>query len=150
MISSDFLATSGRTEPHSGIDIRCTTGAGYIHGEPIRNASEGTVEFVGETRSAGFHVIVTSTSVAINTPERNNLTLRYLHMDSWGDYPLVRQNQIITAGAIIGHVGRTGQVNSRGHLHFDVNTGGHHTSQGIDRSYFLNPRMFFPNVTFTN
>ncbi len=86
---------------HTGIDFR----AGY--GTPIRAVLPGRVLYAGNSRDwAGNHVAV---------QHADGTTTMYAHMSSMA----VSAGQVVTAGAVIGHVGATGRAFGA-HLHFEL------------------------------
>jgi murein DD-endopeptidase MepM/ murein hydrolase activator NlpD len=89
---------------HTGIDINGNKG------DPVRSAQDGQVLFSGWLRGYGQVIII---------DHGNSLTTVYAHLSS----ALVRENQSIKMGQVIGRVGNTG-VATGSHLHFEVRVNG--------------------------
>ena len=127
-------------------------------GVPLIAVTGGTVIRVSTNRNApeGYSISIQST---LRDPVTNELLIfTYSHMR---DRPLLVQWQTVTRGQMVGRVGNTGDVQSTGHLHFEVsNSGGVWTPQGpanaslnlrtwYRASYRVNPIFFYPIGTFT-
>ncbi len=103
-VYNDIVITSRfgrrRRGPHRGLDIDLITG------DSVRSVLPGKVRFVGYSRGHGKTVVVR---------HANEIETVYAHLS---DY-LVKTNDIISEGQILGLGGNTG--NSRGsHLHLEV------------------------------
>ena len=89
---------------HRGVDIKAPRGA------PIRAAATGTVVFSGRQSSYGR---------VIKIAHANGLSTIYAHNSA----NFVKAGDRVTAGALIGAVGRTGHATTS-HLHFEIHRGG--------------------------
>jgi murein DD-endopeptidase MepM/ murein hydrolase activator NlpD len=89
---------------HRGLDIKAPRGA------PIRAAAAGTVVFSGRQSSYGR---------VIKIAHANGLSTIYAHNSA----NFVKAGDRVTAGALIGAVGRTGHATTS-HLHFEIRRGG--------------------------
>jgi len=89
---------------HTGIDIDGNKG------DPVRSAQDGQVLFSGWLRGYGQVIII---------DHGNSLTTVYAHLSS----AIVRENQSVKMGQVIGRVGSTG-VATGSHLHFEVRVNG--------------------------
>jgi murein DD-endopeptidase MepM/ murein hydrolase activator NlpD len=85
---------------HRGVDIKAPRGA------PIRAAATGTVVFSGRQSSYGR---------VIKIAHANGLSTIYAHNST----NFVKAGDRVTAGALIGAVGRTGHATTN-HLHFEI------------------------------
>lgn len=102
-ITSGFGRRWGRH--HNGIDIDLETG------DEVRTAFEGKVRCAQYSSSYGYLVVIR---------HYNGLETFYAHLSSL----LVRPNDIVTAGTVIGLGGTTGR-STGSHLHFEVRYKGH-------------------------
>lgn len=96
---------------HEGIDIFAKRGT------PIRSTTDGIILYVGDN-SLGGHV------VEILGPgfERHY----YAHLDRFAD---VRAGDAVTAGALLGYVGNTGDaIGTPTHLHYGIYSGVRHAN----------------------
>jgi len=100
-----FLPLYTDESPHRGIDYGCPMGT------PILASSDGVVTFIGRLKEGYGNYII------ISHPE--NYATLYAHLSEI----LVRENQRISIGQVIGKSGSTG--NSTGpHLHFELRING--------------------------
>lgn len=100
-VMSPFGVRGGRR--HDGVDIRSA------HGVPIRAANEGRVVYAGSMRGYGNLILLR---------HADNFFTAYAHNSA----NLVREQQRVKRGDIIGKVGKTGRA-SGPHLHFEVREG---------------------------
>jgi murein DD-endopeptidase MepM/ murein hydrolase activator NlpD len=110
---------NGASEFHRGIDMAA------VRGTPVNAAAAGTVIFAGQTKGYGKTVVIA---------HNHKYRTRYAHLDKI----LVKKNQTIERGEVIGKVGATGSVRSRpgndpSHLHFEVCVFG----KRVNPMYFL-------------
>lgn len=89
---------------HSGLDISAPANT------PVKAAAAGEVLFDGWLRGYGQVVIL---------DHGRNYTTVYAHLNSTS----VKEGQVVKAGSVIGHVGKTGTATGY-HLHFEVRVGG--------------------------
>lgn len=92
---------SGRRSPHIGVDIVAEEGA------PVKAASDGWI-VIGEWLSDYGNTVVIYHGFGYFTI--------YKHMQ----YLLKAQNTFVRSGEVIGTVGKTGQLATGTHLHFEV------------------------------
>ena len=103
VVTSNFGARWGRQ--HKGLDIKV-----YI-GDSIRSAFDGKVRITKyEAGGYGYYVVVR---------HPNGLETIYAHLSKY----LVKPNQIVRAGEVIGLGGNTGR-STGSHLHFETRLGG--------------------------
>jgi hypothetical protein len=144
---------SGGARRHAGLDI-----AGMI-GEPVRSIADGTVIFAGinsptRARMSGIppekiaryrhrRMGVGGIYVCIeHTPEPKRVVSCYMHLDRY----TVAEREQVTAGQVIGSLGRTGVKVSPPHLHFEVRIGDRHTNP----LRTLGDTMIPPRATMTH
>jgi hypothetical protein len=144
---------SGGARRHAGLDI-----AGMI-GEPVRAMADGTVIFAGinsptRARMSGIppekiaryrhrRMGVGGIYVCIeHTPEPKRVVSCYMHLDRY----TVAEREQVTAGQVIGSLGRTGVKVSPPHLHFEVRIGDRHTNP----LRTLGDTMIPPRATMTH
>jgi hypothetical protein len=144
---------SGGARRHAGLDI-----AGMI-GEPVRAIADGTVIFAGinsptRARMSGIppekiaryrhrRMGVGGIYVCIeHTPEPKRVVSCYMHLDRY----TVAEREQVTAGQVIGSLGRTGVKVSPPHLHFEVRIGDRHTNP----LRTLGDTMIPPKATMTH
>ena len=89
---------------HSGLDIAAPANT------PVKAAAAGEVLFDGWLRGYGQVVIL---------DHGRNFTTVYAHLNSTS----VKEGQVVKAGAVIAHVGKTGTATGY-HLHFEVRVNG--------------------------
>lgn len=121
---------------HYALDI--TTGVtGEIENYPVYNTLTGTVI------KNGKFLDNKTTCVAIT--HTNGYTSRFLHMDIY-ENGLVEETSISTGKQI-------GKVSNKGcdaiHLHLDVNTVGETIGSHLNGDNTVNPKLLFPDVSFT-
>jgi murein DD-endopeptidase MepM/ murein hydrolase activator NlpD len=85
---------------HEGIDISAPVGT------PIMAAAGGQVIFTGKMRGYGRMIIIQHAN-------------RYVTVYAHDSVNLVREGQIVSAGQVIGEVGRSGRTTGA-NLHFEV------------------------------
>lgn len=100
-VMSPFGIRNGRR--HDGVDIKSRAGT------PIKAADHGRVVYAGSMRGYGNLILVR---------HAGNFFTAYAHNSA----NLVREQQTVKKGAIIGKVGKTGRA-SGPHLHFEVREG---------------------------
>ncbi len=145
---------SGGARRHAGLDI-----AGLI-GEPVRAVADGTVIFAGinggasRARLSGIppekirryrnrRMGVGGIYVCIeHQAEPKKVVSCYMHLDSYN----VTEREQVTAGQVIGELGRTGVKVSPPHLHFEVRIGERHTNP----LRTLGDTMIPPKATLTH
>ena len=144
---------SGGARRHAGLDI-----AGMI-GEPVRAIADGTVIFAGinsptQARMSGIppekiaryrhrRMGVGGIYLCIeHTPEPKRVVSCYMHLDRY----TVAEREQVTAGQVIGSLGRTGVKVSPPHLHFEVRIGDRHTNP----LRTLGDTMIPPKATMTH
>ena len=144
---------SGGARRHAGLDI-----AGII-GEPVRAMADGIVIFAGinspsKARMSGIppekiaryrhrRMGVGGIYVCIeHTPEPKRVVSCYMHLDRYN----VAEREQVTAGQVIGSLGRTGVKVSPPHLHFEVRIGERHTNP----LKTLGDTMIPPRATMTH
>ena len=93
---------------HNGIDIAANTGT------EIHATANGTVEFIGDKREHGKHIIIN---------HDNGYKTLYAHVSEY----MVRRGQKVKRGDIIGLVGNTGKSLTP-HLHYEVQYNGKATN----------------------
>lgn len=89
---------------HGGIDM-----AGGMTGKQVVSVWDGTVRFMGSAGAYGNHVTVQRKGYPQGA--------FYAHLDRF--YRGLREGQQISAGHVLGYVGKTGQTFGA-HLHFEV------------------------------
>ncbi|MBO4772069.1 MAG: M23 family metallopeptidase [Bacteroidales bacterium] len=89
---------------HSGIDIAANTGT------EIHATANGTVEYIGDKREHGKHIIIN---------HNNGYKTLYAHVSEY----MVRWGQKVKRGDVIGLVGNTGKSLTP-HLHYEVQYNG--------------------------
>ncbi len=89
---------------HNGIDIAANTGT------EIHATANGTVEFIGDKREHGKHIIIN---------HNNGYKTLYAHVSEF----MVRWGQKVKRGDVIGLVGNTGKSLTP-HLHYEVQYNG--------------------------
>ena len=126
---------SGGARRHAGLDIAGTVG------EPVRAMADGTVIFAGinspsKMRMSGIppekirryrnrRMGVGGIYVCIeHSSEPKKVVSCYMHLNSYN----VNERDQVTAGQVIGELGRTGVKISPPHLHFEVRIGERHTN----------------------
>ena len=126
---------SGGARRHAGLDIVGTIG------EPVRAIADGNVIFAGinsptRARMSGIppekiaryrhrRMGVGGIYLCIeHTPEPKRVVSCYMHLDRYN----VAEREQVTAGQVIGSLGRTGVKVSPPHLHFEVRIGDRHTN----------------------
>lgn len=112
--SGVFLSKFGRrgARMHTGVDYAAPTG------HKIYAIAPGTVTFSGWRGGYGQFIII---------EHANGLVSRYAHCSK----TLVKKQQIVQAGTVIGLIGKTG--NAKGsHLHFEI----------LQNNKFMNPAHF--------
>ncbi|MCQ2253633.1 MAG: M23 family metallopeptidase [Bacteroidales bacterium] len=118
------------SDNHYGIDIAAGTGA------EIFATANGVVEFCGDKREKGKHVVIN---------HRNGYKTIYAHMSEF----MVKNGQKVKRGDIIGFVGNTGKTLTP-HLHYEIQ----HNGQPINpTNYFfcsLNPEKWEKLVQIAN
>jgi hypothetical protein len=145
---------SGGARRHAGLDI-----AGII-GEPVRAIADGTVIFAGinggasKARLSGIppekirryrhrRMGVGGIYVCIeHQAEPKKIVSCYMHLDGYN----VAEREQVTAGQVIGTLGRTGVKVSPPHLHFEVRIGERHTNP----LRTLGDTMIPPRATMTH
>jgi peptidase M23-like protein len=144
---------SGGARRHAGLDI-----AGMI-GEPVRAVADGTVIFAGinsptRARMSGIppekiaryrhrRMGVGGIYVCIeHVPEPKRIVSCYMHLDRY----TVAEREQVTAGQVIGSLGRTGVKVSPPHLHFELRIGDRHTNP----LRTLGDTMIPPKATMTH
>jgi hypothetical protein len=144
---------SGGARRHAGLDI-----AGILN-EPVRAIADGTVIFAGinsptRSRMSGIppekirryrhrRMGVGGIYVCIeHTPEPKRVVSCYMHLDSYN----VAERDRVTAGQVIGELGRTGVKVSPPHLHFELRVGDRHTNP----LKTLGDTMIPPKATMTH
>ena len=88
---------------HKGIDIAASTG------EPVHAAKAGAVKSAGSAGAYGLLVVL----------DHNGTETAYAHLSAL----LVRPNQTVEQGEVIGRAGCTGRCSGT-HLHFEIRPGG--------------------------
>lgn len=126
-------------DSHSGIDILWKGGT---EGKEVRATTSGTVD---QAQGGGFNGSGSNGGCGNNVRilDRAGNLHWYMHMR---DDPLVRPQETVEAGQLLGYVGNTG--NSYGaHLHYNINLGpGFGGSSG---SNAINPLTYFSNYNPT-
>jgi murein DD-endopeptidase MepM/ murein hydrolase activator NlpD len=77
--------------PHPGIDYAAPRGT------PVKSVGDGTVIFMGYSKSAGTYIKIKHSSVG---------TSEYMHLSKF--HARIKKNQTVKKGQIIGYVGSTG------------------------------------------
>ena len=107
-ISSYFVdrinPVTGKAESHSGIDIPAPAGT------PVHAIASGTVAWAYRSSSAGNWVGIT---------HGNGIVSVYMHMSGFN----CKEGDYVSAGAVIGYVGSTGQSTGN-HLHLSIRKNG--------------------------
>lgn len=101
---------------HHGLDLAAPIGA------PVRAIREGRVVFADTFGTYGNLIVI---------QHRNEITSHYGHLNSIH----VQTGELVTAGQVIGAVGKTGRVTGA-HLHFEIR----HAGKSQD------PLIIFPNI----
>ena len=144
---------SGGARRHAGLDIAGTVG------EPVRAMADGTVIFAGinspsKMRMSGIppekirryrnrRMGVGGIYVCIeHSSEPKKVVSCYMHLNSYN----VNERDQVTAGQVIGELGRTGVKISPPHLHFEVRIGERHTNP----LRTLGDTMIPPKATMTH
>lgn len=109
---------------HRGVDLYAPEGT------PIHAAADGTVVDVRRLEHGGSWIVLQHTDNAGHT-----YYTEYIHPKSSS----VAKGDSVSAGQVIGAVGRLGMVNSPAHVHFEVRYGDY----GAGRGTPVNPRDFF-------
>ena len=141
---------AGGKRHHGGIDLVA------MLGEPVRAVADGTVIFAGAnvpgapresippSRIARYrwrHLGAGGIYVCIeHAPDRHIVTC-YMHLNIYG----VSEGESVTAGEIIGRVGRTGVQFSPPHLHFELRIDDRH----VDPTRYLGQLVIPPKATLT-
>lgn len=141
-ISSGYRSSS--RPDHFGIDLVTdpVVNSDGIYGEDILAPTSGKVVKIYENHSSGGHTLVLETDNY--TVDGNPIRVGFLHM-ILGSSPL-EEDQIITAGTVIGKVGNTG-VSYGAHLH--LSTFGSSSANWASDTTAINPQRFFKYVSFT-
>ena len=107
-VSSPFgdrdAPTAGASSNHQGIDLAAPEGT------PIVASRSGTVTTASYGSAAGYYVTIN---------HGDGFSSIYMHMTHY----IVRAGQRVSAGEVIGYVGKTG-VATGNHLHFGISYGG--------------------------
>jgi murein DD-endopeptidase MepM/ murein hydrolase activator NlpD len=141
---------AGGKRRHRGIDIVAQVG------EPVRAVADGTVMFAGanvpnaprdsippsriaryrwrQLGAGGIYVCLE------HAPERHIVTC-YMHLDTYS----ISEGETVTAGQIIGRVGRTGVQLSPPHLHFELRI----DDKAVDPARYLVDLVIPPKATQT-
>lgn len=132
---------------HQGVDFESTVG------EPVRAVADGVVSIAGVDQR-GALTTPTAPKVARAVPPDQmgpgGLIVAIQHADGLTSYSMhlsqyfVEQGDAVTAGQIIGEVGRTGIKRSAAHLHFELRKGG----RRLDPIDCLSPAVFAPDETY--
>lgn len=96
---------SGVSTYHYGVDL----GWNKYQGEPVYAAHDGQIVYEGYDSNLGNYVVLKYTD------GKNTIINRYLHLKNRA---LVKQNQQVSRGEILGYMGATGYVTAV-HLHFE-------------------------------
>jgi len=104
---------TGEVKQHLGIDI------GVPNGTSVYAIADGTVEFVGESGTAGNMITIS---------HANNVRSKYMHLQSF----MVSSKQAVKKGDLIAFSGNTGRVTGP-HLHFQMEV----------RNKAVNPLTFY-------
>lgn len=107
---------NGGSSDHQGIDINCMTGT------PVYASKSGVVCNVGDETAAGSR----GTFVRIN--HRDGTYSQYQHMKYQSYKNIVKVNQEVKQGDLLGYSGKTGGVGEE-HLHFQIDTDGYSSSK---------------------
>jgi murein DD-endopeptidase MepM/ murein hydrolase activator NlpD len=143
----------GGARRHRGLDITATIG------EPVRSIADGTVIFAGANvpgkarkgpippdkiaRYAHRTLGVGGIYLCIeHRPEPKRIVTCYMHLSSY----VVADKETVSAGQLIGYVGRTGVKVSPPHLHFEVRVDDHITNPVRTLGEFVIP----PQATQTH
>ena len=133
---------------HLGIDITDPAGAGLILGAPVLAVTNGEVVAIttDSSRPQGYHISIRATDPALRDPyTQHHLIFTHMHLRH---RPTLTEGAIVHRGDVIGFVGRTGSVNSDGHLHFEV-ANSNATWGPDDRvTRRINPVFFYPAGSF--
>lgn len=105
---------------HSGLDL------GSIQGADVVAAAPGVVVAVGRSSSAGINIKIAHGTIGGYTEVSTN----YLHLKD----SVVAKGQVVEAGQLIAHVGRTGAA-TKPPLHFTVLSG----KTMLDPQWFIGP-----------
>lgn len=144
MFKSDYMATNISSKygevrsdgTHYAIDI--TTGVtGEIKNYPVYNT------LTGKVIKNGYFTDKVTTCVAIT--HTNGYTSRFLHMDLSNNGLTLNKNA--ATGKQIGKVSNQGC--SAYHLHLDVNTANTYNGPSLTASNTVDPKLLFPDVSFT-
>jgi hypothetical protein len=114
---------------HKGIDFASTWG------EPVRAVADGRVVLAGIDRPAGGPINVEPEEAStikssqlgpgglfVMVLHEGGLRSAYMHLSSY----VVKANQRVKSGDLLGHVGKTGTRESGAHLHFELRAEGKH------------------------
>jgi hypothetical protein len=132
---------------HKGIDFASTWG------EPVRAVADGRVVLAGIDRPAGGPINVDPEEAAsikasqlgpgglfVMVLHEGGLRSAYMHLSSY----VVKANQRVKGGELLGHVGKSGTKESGAHLHFELRAEGKH----VDPMPALAPYVIGPEATW--
>ena len=133
--------SNGFKSGHKAIDIISNTSTS-INGQTIKSPAAGTVKYSNWDDTAGYTIIIESSSV----DPANNHKIRFgiQHMQAKSSYS---KDQTVSKGATLGKVGTTGSSSTGYHLHLYMRSDDNLWTNASGRS--INPQVFFPGVSFT-
>jgi murein DD-endopeptidase MepM/ murein hydrolase activator NlpD len=113
---------------HCGVDLGGTIGT------PVRAILKGIVTRIEQNpnRSSGRYVRIR---------HFRGIESEYMHLDSFA--PNLKRGDLVNAGAVIGHLGRSGIHDSEPHLHFAVSKAGEN-----GRQIFVDPEPMLRRATW--
>lgn len=119
-VSSPFgdrdAPTAGASSNHQGIDLAAPEGT------PIVATRSGTVTTASHGNAAGFYVTIN---------HGDGFSSIYMHMTHFD----VKAGQYVSAGQVIGYVGKTG-VATGNHLHFGISYGGKYYNPALYVNFY--------------
>lgn len=141
---------AGGKRHHEGIDLAAQLG------EPVRSVADGTVIFAGVNMPGAPHESIPPSKIAryrwrhlgaggiyvcIEHAPQHHIVTCYMHLNIYG----VSEGESVTAGEVIGRVGRTGVQFSPPHLHFELRIDDRH----VDPTRYLGALIIPPKATLT-
>ena len=119
-VSSPFgerdAPTAGASSNHQGIDLAAPEGT------PIVATRSGTVTTASYGNAAGYYVTIN---------HGDGFSSIYMHMTHY----VVKAGQYVSAGQVIGYVGKTG-VATGNHLHFGISYGGKYYNPALYVNFY--------------
>lgn len=147
IFGNPFSITRGYSSGHDGLDL------GAKEGTPVYAIKSGIVSYARDARTQADHGLgnwAAGGGNVVNIDVGGHLTTQYAHLKDFN----VREGQLVQAGQLIGHVGRTGGTTSTGafggpgaqfvgsHLHFGL------WDKSVNK--MINPQSFLQNIGDTS